>query len=743
MPLANAHLTQQARRTTVALVLVNLLVAGLLVAMGWHVLKESWNTYDAQAREKSVALASVAQLNIESELGRIDGVIRATAGEIERNLVRGGFSDKDFNEVLGERFALLPDAEAMRAADEHGLVRWGTALPPGSPTAVSDRDYFEKAVELQDGSTIVAGPLKSRVSGNWVLAFVRPLRQNGRFAGIVYVSMNVEHFRTMFQRLGLGPLDATTLRTNDLQLVARYSPQNATQGAVGDKAVSAELIANRSKDPAQGTYASRVAIDGKMRTTSYRALARWPFTVYAGVSNDEFMQPWRQQLWTVITLASLAWLLGAVASWSVYQANRRKDVAIAASRDESMKVRALLRIAADAVHILDRNGKLVEMSDSFAEMLRSSRDKLLGQPVWSWDATQDEAAVNRWLAKIKPGDRQKAEVQHRRSDGQILDVELHMSVTDIGGELLVFCSGRDVTDARKLSREQAAMLNGDLIGIAKISERTIIWHNRAAARIFGYEHGELDHMPARNLYLDQQSFEDLGNTAYPQLESTGRFRTQLRMRKKDGNAVWLDFNAAKLSGSEVFVMLVDITEIKDAQERLSFAAFHDALTKLPNRLLLVDRLDRALAVAKREKRGVAVGYLDVDGFKAVNDTYGHDAGDKLLQELARRLQDVVRPSDTVARIGGDEFVVVLTDLEGAEWKVVCERLGEAIKRPMAVGAGVTVTVGATIGVALAMEGDETGAHALIERADHAMLRGKRQGKDCVQEAEAKSSFDAA
>lgn len=719
------------RRMTAWLVVANIGIALSLAILVWQVLAASRRSYEEQARNVSAGLAAIAKLNIESELGRIDGVIRATAAEVERlHGAKPSTADAVFNEILESRFQLLNGIEAFRLADADGNVRWGTALPPGRPVQVADRDYFQRA-KFDGMDAIVTGPLKSRVSGNWVIALVRPLHVAGRFSGILYVSVNVEHFRRLFEKYDLEPLDAITLRRDNLALVSRLSPGSSAQGTVGDKAVSQELLAHLAANPRQGTYASKVEIDGQNRTTSYRALEGWPFVVYAGVSSERFLSQWREEMATVISLASLAWLLGVIATWSLHRADRRKHQSMQAIAAQSERVRALLRIAADGLHIVNRQGKLVEMSDSFVDMLKSSREALLGRHISSWDARQSEEAINAWLAKVKDGQKQRVDVQHKRDDGEVIDVELNMSVTEIAGDLLVFASGRDVTPIRKLMREQAAMLDTDLVGIVRIRNRFITWHNRAVERIFGYGEGELDGKPMKALYFDDESYEALGRELYSALETQTQYRSQVRMRRKNGEAVWIDFGAARLSDDEIFVMAVDITVMKKTHDQLSHAAFHDDLTQLPNRALLYDRIDQALAIATREQRKVAIGYLDLDGFKAVNDLHGHHAGDQLLQMIALRIRSGVRPADTAARMGGDEFVVLLTSLEHEEWHVIFERLVVAIEQPVQLASGAIVAVGASIGVALSIPNEQSTAFELVERADHAMLRAKRGAKGKV------------
>ncbi len=171
-----------------------------------------------------------------------------------------------------------------------------------------------------------------------------------------------------------------------------------------------------------------------------------------------------------------------------------------------------------------------------------------------------------------------------------------------------------------------------------------------------------------------------------------------------------------------------LAKLLDNQEALERLAHHDTLTGLPNRKLLDDRLQQALAQASRQGHWVAVLYLDLDGFKGLNDTFGHEAGDKALQEIARRLQALVRQTDTVARIGGDEFVLLATGLkepahEGAQ--VLAQRCIEAVAEPLALHRGRTA-IGVSIGIALG-DGSEAPRDLLVA-ADKAMYQAKQGGR---------------
>ncbi len=175
-----------------------------------------------------------------------------------------------------------------------------------------------------------------------------------------------------------------------------------------------------------------------------------------------------------------------------------------------------------------------------------------------------------------------------------------------------------------------------------------------------------------------------------------------------------------------FAVTTDITEHKLAEERLQQVAQHDSLTGLPNRLLFDDRLDQAISLAKRKSRQCALLYLDLDKFKPVNDTLGHTAGDELLQAVATRIRQLVRDSDTVARVGGDEFTVILPEIgRREEAEIVARKISAALATPFQLGSQKqSVGIGASIGIAV-YPADAQDAEALVKAADAAMYSAKQ------------------
>jgi diguanylate cyclase (GGDEF)-like protein/PAS domain S-box-containing protein len=184
-----------------------------------------------------------------------------------------------------------------------------------------------------------------------------------------------------------------------------------------------------------------------------------------------------------------------------------------------------------------------------------------------------------------------------------------------------------------------------------------------------------------------------------------------------------------------FSMSSDITQHKLAEERIQRVAHHDSLTGLPNRLLFKDRLDQAISLARRNSRQLALLYLDLDKFKPVNDTLGHAAGDELLREVAARIRRQVRESDTVARVGGDEFTVILHDIGRREdAQAVAGKIVAAVAAPFELGSAKhRVDIGTSIGIAVYPQ-DAQAADALVTAADAAMYRAKQAGANVLPEA---------
>ncbi|TFH85662.1 EAL domain-containing protein [Billgrantia azerbaijanica] len=288
---------------------------------------------------------------------------------------------------------------------------------------------------------------------------------------------------------------------------------------------------------------------------------------------------------------------------------------------------------------------------------------------------------------------------------------------------------------RLLERGIESSVNGVVIVDAGQPELPILYANAAFERITGYTREEVLGRNCR--FLQGENADDETRLAIRQgLETRQQLHVTLRNYRKDGTPFWNDLYIAPVfdDGDTVthFIgVLNDISAQREYETRLAYTTSHDALTGLPNRSLLEDRLAQSCQFARRHGHSLAVLFVDLDGFKPINDTLGHELGDRILIEVAHRLAEAARPGDTVARFGGDEFVVLLPDLAHQDDVLaIVERLLERIARPYHDGK-CELRLTASIGIAM-NGGDEPQPMRLIQQADLAMYKAKHQGRNTYQ-----------
>lgn len=264
----------------------------------------------------------------------------------------------------------------------------------------------------------------------------------------------------------------------------------------------------------------------------------------------------------------------------------------------------------------------------------------------------------------------------------------------------------------------------------------IIDVNPACLKISGYTRDEvIGNTPA--MFGSGKNPPEFYAKMWKSLVDSGHWNGEMMNRKKTGEiySERLSIDTVTDNKGELqhyVAVFYDMTYIKKHEAELEYIAYNDILTKLPNRLLLHDRMKQALSKANRNEKMLAVCYLDLDGFKAVNDNFSHTAGDMVLIELARRLEDAVRSGDTVARIGGDEFILLITDISTIdELKQILNRILITISCSYVLSDDKTVNVdfiSASIGVTI-YPVDKSEADILLRHADQAMYLAKQRGKN--------------
>lgn len=416
-----------------------------------------------------------------------------------------------------------------------------------------------------------------------------------------------------------------------------------------------------------------------------------------------------------------------------------------AQQESQESYRQLFENSMDGV-ILGRaeDGAIFAINRAACDMLGRSEEEVIrgGRKIF---LDMEDPRVTRLFAQRARDGFVRGEMNFLRADGKPFECEVS-SVLYKGadGKLLASTLFRNVSARKRAEAElriaASAFESHEGIFVCD-AEWTILRVNRAFTKITGYTEEETLGKSPRQLLGTEHSDSTFYIEMAKSLHETGIWHGEVWDRNKDGSVypVWLIVTALKGEDGEVTHYVTTMTEISDrkkAEEEIRHLAFYDSLTSLPNRRLLLDRLGQALNTSSRHKRKGALLYLDLDNFKVLNDTRGHDMGDQLLKQVAQRLVSCVREGDTVARLGGDEFVVMLLDLDedsyaaAAQVEIVGEKIQEALNQPYHLGH-LTFLSTPSIGVTLFGEQKES-TEELLKRADLAMYEAKAAGRNTMR-----------
>lgn len=404
--------------------------------------------------------------------------------------------------------------------------------------------------------------------------------------------------------------------------------------------------------------------------------------------------------------------------------------------------RALVETSGDIVWAVDASGCCTYVNGAALETILGYRaEEIIGMPLSQFaDGPSGQAFDDAFFKLSEHGGRFEVESVFLHRHGHPVHLAINAIALHDDDGRVVGASGTAVdvseikaaeTLLRQALAEQHAILNSATVGIAIVENERIVRANNELENMFGYPRGRAEGLPTDALCLAENRAEwaTIVESAVSGRAIYDRDVTCLRI---DGTRIWCRLAVRKFErgGTHDATIWVfqDISDRKEKEQAIEHAALHDALTGLPNRALLSDRLDQAIRHSSRANSKFGILFLDVDRFKMVNDTIGHEGGDELLRTIATRLRSRVRSTDTVARQGGDEFIVMLPEVRVVEdVERVAENLLAAVEEPITIRGNDYVVTG-SIGISIYPD-HGVDAASLLKNADAAMYRAKELGKN--------------
>ncbi len=425
------------------------------------------------------------------------------------------------------------------------------------------------------------------------------------------------------------------------------------------------------------------------------------------------------------------------------QMESRRRLVEDALRESEERYRMLLDGVQDyAIFMMDPRGQVVSWNAGAERIKGYTADQIIGHNFSCFFPPEDieRGRPEEVLRMTAASGRHEEQGMRVRKDGsRFLASVTFTALRDPAGNLRGFSEfSHDLSESKESGAKYRGLLEAAPDAMVVVNQGgEIVLLNVQAEKQFGYRRDELVGQKVKNIIPEgfaERLIADALRSAEDALAQQIGTGIELNGRRKDGSEFPIEIMLSPLESAEgilVTAAIRDITTRKKAEAQMTHSAEHDFLTGLPNRMLLNDRVNQAIILAERHRKKVAVLFLDLDGFKHINDSLGHPIGDKLLQSIAKRLVDCVRGSDTVSRQGGDEFVVLLSEVEQSEdAAIAARRMLQAVAEAHSIDQHdlhVTTSIGVSV-----YPDDGLDAETLIKNADTAMYQAKENGRQSYQ-----------
>jgi diguanylate cyclase (GGDEF)-like protein/PAS domain S-box-containing protein len=706
------------------------------------------------AKSQSASVARIFQENTERIFLEVDRSLR-----LLRLLHRQNPTSFDLK-FWAENASLISGSTVnFTLVRPDGYVAATTLDVQGPPLYLGDGQHFLKVKALETDDLYVATAVLGRLSGKWSILAARQLRgTDGSFAGVITGAIDPSAIGEFFDSVQLGKGGSIFLSNSDNTIL---TTQGLSAPPVGTRLIPPALQAAFERSPVGHVWGGG-AIDGVNRLVAYRKSTTLPLHFAVAIPEDEIFADFRhdERIYLIILIVFTIVLAGAA------HLDIRRRLKLARTQRELEEVATRFKSAIENISqglsMFDENNRLVAYNAKYLQLCNLSPEQVrLGCSFRELLELRRASGslydnIDGYVEKITSAvaNGEQIEITANLPNGRVLRIV--NCPRDDGGWV---ATHEDITDHQRAEAELASVRNFlDTIiqnmpmpvSIRDVETKRFLLVNRAYESLLGIPREQLlgatvfEHFPedvaARLISNDDEAIEArerIVSGEFPLETRTNgrRVVTTTRFVVRDRNQ----------QPQYVICMIDDVTERKRSEAKIERLAHYDGLTNLANRNLFREQIEECLARLRRMRTGFAVFLLDLDKFKAVNDTLGHQAGDAVLCEVAGRLKASIREVDIAARIGGDEFALIVMpgqdDLKGGMVKLAARLVG-AISEPYDV-EGQKVVIGCSIGIALAPEHGER-SDELLRNADLALYKSKNSGRNCfhVYDSEFKVEADS-
>lgn len=695
------------------------------------------------AERTSANLANTLQQAIGFTVNSLDQSLQGAAASLADPRVRALAPDLR-RQVLFDHSLRTSGLSDVVVLDAEGEVVLDSKSVEPRKGNLADRDYFRAFQSGAQQGLFVGAPVRSRWGGQYSLPFSRAYYEgDGRFAGVVVGAVQLQYFNELFASVRIGRQSSVNLYRTDGTLVARLPHDEAH---IGRSIAGSDNLAHFRSAPS-GSFTGKAVLDGVERLYAFHQIEGLPLVVNVAQSVDEVLADWRRNA-ALLGGFALLLMLACMALGLLFVRELRQRQQLARQlRQAEQDLHTILDNLPSIVSYWDRDQRNRFANQANCRLFGRTPEALRGISAREMLGEREYAVVQPYMERALQGQAQLYERSTTDASGQVR----HLQASYIpdrdgaaGAVRGIFVQLTDITERKRMEDElfqekERMRLTlqsiGDAVvctdGAARITYLNPVAVNMTGWQAFDAAGRDIDEVAPLFLANGQQTQPSPLRQALSARATCGPTRGVV-LRRRDGQRFEVEESASPIIDRHgtltgAVMVLHDVTETMAMAERMARLAQYDALTDLPNRVLLQDRARHALALARRDGKRLAVMYLDLDGFKQINDTLGHDAGDQLLVQFARRLVAAMRESDTVCRQGGDEFVLLLPGLEGEhQVATVAGKVLGVCREPFVV-QGRSLAIGLSAGLALFPE-HGSDFEELARHADAAMYAAKRGGR---------------